>query len=96
MSLENVVVGVRLAPDELSAVEALAAERRCSRSEAIRLALGFGVPLARRGVTLNLARITLLLEYIQAGVDLIVSREHADFADQIEAIALRRVEEFHA
>lgn len=96
MSLETTVVGVRLAPDEIAAVEALAAERHCSKSEAVRLALGFGLPLARRGVSLNIARIALLLEYIQAGIDLIVSREHADFADQLEPIALRRVEEFHA
>lgn len=96
MSLENPVVGVRLARDELAAIEALAAERRCTKSEAIRLALSFGVPLARQGVALNLPRIALLLEYIQAGVDLIVSREHADFADKLEGIALGRVEEFHA
>ena len=90
------MVGVRLAPEEIAEIEALAAERRCSKSEAIRLALGFGLPLARRGVALNLPRIALLLEYIQAGVDLIVSREHADFADNLETIAHRRVEEFHA
>jgi hypothetical protein len=90
------VVTVRLAPDEVAAADALARARGCSRSEAIRFALSFGVPLARQGVALNLPRIALLLEYIQAGVDLIVSREHADFADRLEAIALGRVEEFHA
>lgn len=90
------VVTVRLAPDEVQAADALASSRGCSRSEAIRLALSFGIPLARQGVTLNLPRFALLLEYIQAGVDLIVSREHADFADRLEAIALSRVDEFHA
>lgn len=96
MSLETISVGVRLAPDEVAAIEAIAAERHCSKSEVIRLALGYGLPLARRGISLNLARIALLLEYIQAGVDLIVTREHADFADQLENIALARMEEFHA
>lgn len=96
MSLETIPVGVRLAPDEIAQIEAIAAERRCSKSEVIRLALGYGLPLARRGVSLNVARIALLLEYIQAGVDLIVTREHADFADRLEGIALARVEEFHA
>lgn len=96
MSPETTVVAVRLTHEEVAEIEQVAIGRGCSKSDAIRLALTFGLPLARQGVTLNLSRIVLLLEYIQAGVDLIVTREHADFADRLEGIALDRVEEFHA
>ena len=33
---------------------------------------------------LNVSRIALLLEYIQAGADVFMTREHADYANQLE------------
>ena len=92
----NPFLALRLSSVELEAIDHLAEKRGCSRSEAARLALTIGVPLATSGLSLDLRRIAILLEYTQAGIDVIVSREHADIADKLEALAIERVEQFHA
>ncbi len=94
--MTNPYLGFRLSEADLAAIDTLAGKRGCSRSEAARLALMIGLPLASSGIVLNMERVALLLEYTQACVDLIVTREHADYADRIEAIARQRVADFHA
>ena len=89
-------VGFRLSEADVAAIDDLASKRGCSRSEAARLAIMVGLPVIRSGIALNMERVALLLEYTQACVDLIVTREHADYADEIEAIARQRVADFHA
>jgi NADH:ubiquinone oxidoreductase subunit D len=93
---KNPFLALRLSPAEFEALDRLAEKRCCSRSEAARLALTIGVPLATSGLSLDLRRIAILLEYTQAGIDVIISREHADFADSLETLAIQRVEQFHA
>ena len=38
----------------------------------------------------------ILLEYTQAALDLIITREHADFADKLPLIAQERMDTYHA
>ncbi|MFC0683967.1 hypothetical protein, partial [Novosphingobium clariflavum] len=71
-------------------------ERGISRSEIIRLALIFGIPLATASHSFNISRVLLILEQLSASMDLIVTREHPDFADKIIDIAQERVEAHHA
>ena len=92
----NPFLALRVSPVELEAIDRLAEKRGCSRSEAARLALMIGTPLALSGLNLDLRRPAVLLEYTQAGIDVILTREHADLADKLEAIAVQRVEQFHA
>ncbi len=89
-------VGFRLGAGELAALDSLATEQSCSRSEAARSALRLGLPLARAGHSIDIHRLVLLLEYMQASIDVIINREHADAADQLVELAQQRMEQFHA
>jgi len=89
-------VGFRLAAEELTSLDDLAKLNGCSRSEAARLALRLGLKFARKGTSVDIHRMALLLEHVQASIDVIINREHADAADQLIALAQQRMEEFHA
>jgi len=92
----NPFLGVRLGPSEIEALDRYAQAHSCSRSEAARLALRLGLPLVSKGSSIDLYRMALLLEYVQASLDVIINREHADAADQLIALAQQRMDEFHA
>lgn len=96
MNREFEVLTVRLGPDASAAINALAEQRKVSRAEAARLALTYGVPLARQGLNINIERVLVILEFIGAGIDVIMSREHADVSQHLEALASQRVDQFHA
>lgn len=96
MSLKSPILSFRLRPEDYSAVDEIASRRSCSRSEVARLAMMFGIPMLQHGHSLNITRVAVLLEYIQAGLDVIISREHTDVADQLLDIAMERVNQFHA
>ncbi len=89
-------LGFRLGADELAGIDSLANAQSCSRSEAARSALRLGLPLARAGHSIDIHRLVLLLEYMQASIDVIINREHADAADQLVELAQQRMEQFHA
>lgn len=89
-------IGLQVSPGDLAAIDALANEHACSRAEAARSILRLGLPLARAGHSIDIPRIILLLEYMQASIDVIINREHADAADQLIQIAQQRMEQFHA
>ena len=89
-------LGFRLGENELATVDSIAKLQNCSRSEAARSALRLGLPLARAGHSIDIPRLILLLEYMQASIDVIINREHADAADELIQIAQQRMEQFHA
>lgn len=93
---DNNFINLRCNPQELALIDALAKQRGCTRSEAVRIAIRAGADPAITGLAVDLRRLILLVEYTQAAVDIIVHREHADVAPEIEAIANERMEEFHA
>lgn len=96
MPKTNSLIGVRCNSDELGLIDAIAAQRNCSRNEAVRIAIRAGAKGVLHGYSIDPQRLILLLEYTQAAVDLIVHREHSDLAPGLEQIAHERMEEFHA
>ena len=96
MTKKNNFVGLRCDAQDMALIDALAAQRNCSRNEAVRIAIRTGAKTALAGHSIDPRRLILLLEYTQAAVDIIVHREHGDVAHEIENIANERMEEFHA
>jgi len=94
--MSNPPITLRLSDDQRAAIERAASDRGISRSEIIRLALIFGVPLAAASHSFNVSRVLLILEQLSASMDLIVTREHPDYAEKIIDIAQERVEVHHA
>lgn len=96
MRKDTTVVGVRLGPDDLAILDKLSADRRCSRSEALRQVIGLGLPLSAQGFKFNLERILFILEHVGASVDVIMAREHGDVQENLVALASERTDQFHA
>ena len=94
--MSNQPITLRLSDDQRAAIDRAASDRGISRSEIIRLALIFGVPLAAASHSFNVSRVLLILEQLSASMDLIVTREHPDYAERIIDIAQERVEAHHA
>ncbi|MBB3588896.1 ribbon-helix-helix protein, CopG family (plasmid) [Sphingomonas sp. AAP5] len=94
--MSNPPITLRLSDDQRAAIDRAASDRGISRSEIIRLALIFGVPLAAASHSFNVSRVLLILEQLSASMDLIVTREHPDYAERIIDIAQERVEAHHA
>ncbi|WP_176472970.1 ribbon-helix-helix protein, CopG family [Sphingomonas lenta] len=88
-------VGVRLPRAQLAQVDELAKDHGCSRSEALRLVIHYGLPMARLGTSLNIARFAVALEYAMAACSVIISREHADVLERVEDTVRGRLDEFH-
>jgi len=96
MTPKKTFIGVRLGADDLEALDKLASQHGCSRTEAARIAVRSGVKLASRGRSVDLTRVALLVEYTQAALDMIVHREHGDAAGELARIARERMDQFHA
>jgi hypothetical protein len=96
MTKGTTVVGVRVGPGELARLDALAKQRSCSRSEAVRLVLDYGLPLASHGFKVDLTRLLFILEHLGASIDVIMAREHADIYPRLEGLVNKRMEQFHA
>ena len=96
MKSRHRVLTVRLSEADWDVVVRIADQRGFSRAEVGRMALMYGMKMLQSGHGFNLKRTLLLLEYIQAGMDLIITREYADFADKLLPIAQKRVDTYHA
>jgi hypothetical protein len=90
------VFTVRLRRDVSNKLSALAKQRKCSRSEALRSVVELGLPLASHGFNVNVTRLLFILEHLAASVDVIMAREHGDVCEALETIANERMEQFHA
>ena len=89
------IVTVRFTRAEIRAIDALAASRGCSRSEAIRIAFRLGAPLAKDGFAINFTRFAEVIEQVGAGIALIIKRDHPDFSDMIERLTDERLGQYH-
>ena len=94
--MTNQFLSFRVSQTELDALDAIATQRGASRSEIARSALALGVPLLAAARSINVTRMLILLEYTQAALDLIITREHADFAEKLPLIAQERMDTYHA
>jgi len=93
---KNPFLALRLSPAELKDIDRLAEARGCSRSDAARLAMRFGAPLATHGFKVDLTRLLFILEHLGASIDVIMSRDHADVYEALETLANKRMEQYHA
>lgn len=90
------VLTLRLTGDEVAALDQAAARLGANRADVIRRALRAGLPFALASHTINAPRLVMCLERMQAALDMIVLRAHADAGPQLEQIARQRMEKFHA
>lgn len=96
MITRNDKFSVRLTPAELSLLQTVAATRGETQSECLRAAVRFGLPLVLSGTKLDLYRLIANIEYLQAALETIITRDHPEVADRLLDIAVERVEQFHA
>lgn len=94
--MKSPIISVRFSPSEVEALEAIASRRNCSRSEAARIAINYGLPLANAGHSFNVTRTVLLLEYMQAAIDVIITRDHGDVVGELLEAAKQRLAIYHA
>lgn len=95
MSPKNPFVAFRLTSDEMAALDAFASIQKCSRSDAARTAIAYGLPLAQNGNTINILRLAMCIERMQAMLDMIIHREHPDAVSRLEEISRERVVTYH-
>ena len=86
---------MRFSRGEREALDALARKCDCSRSEAIRIALMFGIPLAQNDTMVNFRRYAQLLEFMVASLGVIILRDHPDYEEEIKDLVVERLEEYH-
>ena len=94
--MSNSTIAFRLSSEEIAALDRVAAKRSCSRSEAARTALMFGIRFAEAEHTFNITRAVLVLEYMQAAIDVIITRDHGAVVPQLREAAKERLATFHA
>jgi hypothetical protein len=56
----------------------------------------FGIRFAEAEHTFNITRAVLVLEYMQAAIDVIITRDHGDVVPQLREAAKERAATFHA
>ena len=94
--MSNSTIAFRFSSEEIAALDRVAAKRSCSRFEAARTALMFGIRFAEAEHTFNITRAVLVLEYMQAAIDVIITRDHGDVVPQLREAAKERLATFHA
>lgn len=87
---------VRLTPEELALLQRVASARGETYSECFRSAVRLGLPLVQSGTKLDIYRLIANIEYLQAALETIITRDHPEVADRLLDIAVERVEKFHA
>lgn len=90
------VLTLRLSQPDWDALNQLAADRGYSRSEAARLALWEGVRIARTGHSFNVTRLILIMEYMQAAIDVIITSDYGDYVPELLQAAKDRLVMFHS
>ena len=56
----------------------------------------FGIRFAEAEHTFNITRAVLVLQYMQAAIDVIITRDHGDVVPQLREAAKERLATFHA
>lgn len=96
MITRNDRVTVRLTAAELSLLQTVATARGETQAECLRAAARLGLPFVQSGTKLDLYRLIANIEYLQAALETIITRDHPEVADRLLDIAVERVEKFHA
>lgn len=89
-------VTVRLTAAELSLLQTVAKARGETKVECLRAAARFGLPFIQAGTKLDIYRLIANIEYLQAALETIITRDHPEVADRLLDIAVERVEQYHA
>lgn len=96
MTDRHQVLTLRLNGADWDALDKVALKHGFSRAEAARSALMQGIRFAEAGHTFNVTRAVLLLEYMQATIDVIITRDHGDVVAELLEAAKQRLETYHA
>ncbi|WP_310105954.1 hypothetical protein [Sphingomonas sp. BE138] len=95
MSESDRILTLRLSKADWELVERLAKSQGYTRAQAARSAIALGARFAEAGHTFNITRAVLVLEYMQAAIDVIIARDHGDVVPQLRAAAKERLATFH-
>lgn len=90
------ILTLRLSGVDWDLLEKLAERQGYSRAQAARTALAMGVRFADAGHSFNVTRAVLLLEYMQAAIDVIITRDHGDVVGELLEAAKQRLVTYHA
>ncbi len=90
------ILTLRLSSADWELLEKLAQRQGYTRAQAARSAIAMGVRFADAGHTFNITRMVLLMEYMQAAIDVMITRDHGDVIPQLLEAAKQRLETFHA
>lgn len=96
MTERQKILSVRLSDADWLLLDRISHKHGYSRSHAARVSLSMGLQFADAGHSFNLTRVILLLEYTQAAIDVIITRDHGDFVPQLLEAAKQRLETYHA
>jgi len=88
-------VGIKFAPQALTQIDNLAAERGVSRAEIVRTAVSIGLPLLNIGVAINTERTLAIIEHTQLALSLLVERQYPEDAAPLIDMAFENVREYH-
>ena len=89
-------IGVGFSANALEDLDAYAATQGITRAEAIRTAVGIGLPMLKLGIALNGQRALTILEHTQLALSLLVERQYPEDSDELIRAAMRNVREHHA
>lgn len=89
-------LGVSLSHELIAELDDYASSKGISRTEAIRVAIGVGLPMLKLGLAVNTQRTLAILEHTQLALSLLVERQYPDDAGALVDMAFQNVEEYHA
>lgn len=95
MSRTHKGIGISLSHGLVDEIDAYASQKGISRAQAIRVAIGAGLPLLRLGHSVNATRTIQILEHTQLVLSLLAEREYPDEAGQILQMAKRNAVDYH-
>ncbi|MGR6331366.1 hypothetical protein ACU5AX_20075 [Sphingomonas sp. XXL09] len=90
------ILTVRLSGADWDLLGKLADRQGYTRAQAARSAIAMGIRFADAGHTFNVTRAVLLLEYMQAAIDVIITRDHGDVVGELLEAAKQRLATYHA
>lgn len=89
-------VSVRLSPGELDRIKAIASERSCSQSDALRYVLSQGFETVESGIRLDPARTGFVLEFVRLALEDVVMARRPDRRDELLESAWDASRKYHA
>lgn len=88
-------VGVSLAQNHFTRIDALASGLGMSRSAIIRQLIDVALPFVESGHGVNLTRLIAIIESTQAATDRLLTLADPEFAERLPALTIERLKAYH-